>query len=141
MASLIKRINLKIVIVLFLFLNSCTEKSELSKEEIKIKKDLVLFSDKIQTMNIKTIKSLMHDQTAQAYFLDHKKNVNKQFVNNLVSIIKNEEYVIKIFDDSSFVLKAGRVNKDIGTNAFSKGFYFFIETKDTLKFWKKGVWK
>ena len=92
-------------------------------------------------MNISTIKSLIYDQIAQEYFLDHKNNVNKQFVNNLISIIKNEEYVIKIFDDSSFVLKAGRVNKDIGINAFSKGFYFFIETKDTLKFWKKGVWK
>ena len=60
MESLIKRIDLKIIIVLFILSSSCKDKCELSKEEIKIKKDLVLFSDKIQTMNISTIKSLMH---------------------------------------------------------------------------------
>jgi hypothetical protein len=139
MASLIKRIDLKIIIVLFILSSNCTEKSELSNEEIKIKKDLVLFSDKIQTMDIELIEPLFYDQTSLEYFLDDKKNINQQFINNLIWIIKNEEYEINLFDDSSFVLNAGTNTKNIGD--FTKGYYFFIETKDTLKFWKMGPWK
>jgi hypothetical protein len=139
MESLIKRIDLKIIIVLFILSSNCTEKSELSNEEIKIKKDLVLFSDKIQTMDIELIEPLFYDQTSLEYFLDDKKNINQQFINNLIWIIKNEEYEINLFDDSSFVLNAGTNTKNIGD--FTKGYYFFIETKDTLKFWKMGPWK
>jgi hypothetical protein len=139
MESLIKRIDLKIIIVLFILSSNCTEKSELSNEEIKIKKDLVLFSDKIQTMDIELIEPLFYDQTSLEYFLDDKKNINQQFINNLIWIIKNEEYEINLFDDSSFVLNAGTNTKNIGD--FTKGYYFFIEIKDTLKFWKMGPWK
>ena len=95
--------------------------------EIKIKKDLVLFSDKIQTMDIELIEPLFYDQTSLKYFLDDKKNINQQFINNLIWIIKNEEYEINLLDDSSYVLNAGTNTKNIGD--FTKGYYFFIETK------------
>ena len=139
MESLIKRIDLKIIIVLFILSSSCKDKCELSKEEIKIKKDLVLFSDKIQTMDIELIEPLFYDQTSLKYFLDDKKNINQQFINNLIWIIKNEEYEINLLDDSSYVLNAGTNTKNIGD--FTKGYYFFFDTKDTLKFWKMGPWK
>ena len=90
-------------------------------------------------MDIELIEPLFYDQTSLKYFLDDKKNINQQFINNLIWIIKNEEYEINLLDDSSYVLNAGTNTKNIGD--FTKGYYFFIGTKDTLKFWKMGPWK